>query len=217
MARTPAVVLLVLSLTGCFVATDECLHSDLDCLDAGVPVDRSPPASNGGAGTYDFVKDFSASRNPSGPWGYGSRDTLGVFARLTATTTTTCGTMPIWTGAGEANIWRNTTGGTCFGGAPGQVSLHPGASGQFAVVRFTAPAPGEWDFEAQFFSGDLGETDVTITKNGTSLDRLATSSGSPTFGRTIALLTGDTVDFELGARGDWSYDNTPTSIRVTRR
>ncbi len=42
-------------------------------------------------------------------------------------------------------------------------------------------------------------------------------SGSPTFGRTIALLTGDTVDFELGARGDWSYDNTPTSIRVTRR
>lgn len=193
------VTLLCLSLlTGCLVAaSEEDSQGDPDCTE------------------YDLVTDFSDSLNPSGPWGYGWSTGVGGFSQLSATTSADCGSTPVWSGGGQTNIWRNrTAAATCFGVVPGQVSMHPGSSGELVVVRFTAPTSGEWAFQAQFSSGDLGDTDVTVVRNGTAIATLPTTSTNPSFSRTLSLVTGDTIDFDLGAKGDWSYDNTPASIRV---
>ena len=94
------------------------------------------------------------------------------------------------------------------------VSLIPGIDGEYSVVRWTAPADGEYAVSAKFRgTGMFTTTDVHVIQNGKPLangfinvngcgDRWEKTA-------TVSLSKGQTLDFVVGGRtpagGDWYY------------
>lgn len=102
----------------------------------------------------------------------------------------------------------------------GQISLHPGpvANKDSAILRFTAPADAIYTAYGKFFSGDKGETDAWIVKNGdftSPLKSLGVTSKNPIFTVSEFLKAGDTLDFVVGNHGNYSYDNTPITVQIS--
>ena len=55
---------------------------------------------------------------------------------------------------------------------PGQVAFHPGSNGEYAVVRWTAPADERVAFAADFRSiAEAATTDLHVLHNGRPLLR----------------------------------------------
>ena len=164
--------------------------------------------------TYDATKDFSATTNPNGVWTYGYETTGGAaFVPYTATIST------FWVGNiggdGTPVVGVNSRGYPAFGVDPGQLALHPGPSGQPAVLRWTAPAGIDplISIAGQFFAGDNGTMQVGIFLNndwGTPLFQ-ATDHGSFSLSRSVS--AGDTIDFAV--YGGYSSGSTPLDAVIT--
>lgn len=102
--------------------------------------------------------------------------------------------------------------------APMGLTMHPGQQGQCAVVRFTAPEAGTYRMMGRFWAQNptAGGTNVStsVMRNGTIvIDPAMTISapGTPTnnpFTWTGTLAQGDTVDFRVGANGNFTSDST---------
>ena len=86
----------------------------LAAMTAGPGTARATPV------TYDATADFSITNdNPNGTWSYGTEYTGGsTFTLLTNPFSNQYGLY--W---GE--VWKNTSGSTVAGVAPGQISLRP--------------------------------------------------------------------------------------------
>ena len=97
---------------------------------------------------------------------------------------------------------------------PGQLAFHPGRNGEYAVVRFTAPAAGEYSVAVEFHTiAEHATTDVHVLHNGTPLfDSFINVEGhgpSCDFAKTLALQAGDTIDFVCGyGNGNYGADTT---------
>ncbi|MGI4789240.1 MAG: hypothetical protein ACRYFS_10385 [Janthinobacterium lividum] len=108
---------------------------------------------------------------------------------------------------------------------PGQLFLHPGPNGEYAIVRFTAATAGTYDLNSSFtpVTTDGTTTDVHVLENSTSLfDGLVTGTynaptSAPTFADSIQLNKGQTVDFAVGygANGNYYQDSTGLSATLT--
>jgi hypothetical protein len=178
--------------------------------------------------TYDAGLDFQTLSNPAGPWSYGYSPGSTTYS-MTLFDTTASGnigssTYASWTKAGYISlgtpvIWKNTGASTAYGVAPGQLALHPGpvANGDQAVLRFTAPTAGRYDYTGIFGAGDSGGTSGSLAFNGDLLNPLisfASTANSPTFSGFVNMLMGQTLDVVVGNNGSYFSDTTPVSFRL---
>lgn len=104
---------------------------------------------------------------------------------------------------------------------PGRLSFHPGPKGEYAVVRWTAPAAGEYRIKAGFRAIDQQTTtDVHILHDGRSVfDGFVRLEGAGPFvshEQTLAAARGDTLDFVVGwGNGAHVCDSTGLEVAIT--
>ena len=181
------------------------------------------------AATWDATADFNATTtaNPNGAWSYGYSPGSGsnyMFKRFDQLQDS-AGVLH-WGDSQYESLrapafFKNNSSDTVTGAPPGVIALHPGLfeNGDRAILRFTAPSSDFYSFVAQFFSGDIGETDAWIVMNedfGSQLASLGVTSLSPTFSLTaLALNAGDTIDFVVGNWGNYLFDTTPLSVLMS--
>ena len=139
------------------------------------------PASVRAATVYDVAGDFSATNNPSGVWSYGYKSGNGVGPFTLFVNSSQSLGVDFWYFPSSPpfgalpQVAHNPTVltqifGTGIVGA-GEVTFHPGESGELAVVRFTAPAPGNYGIDALFENRDThaSSADVSILAGATPL------------------------------------------------
>ncbi len=103
---------------------------------------------------------------------------------------------------------------------PGQLAFHPGRDGEYAVVRWTAPAADQVELAAAFRSiAERATTDVHVLHNGRALFNgfinLHGSGMETKFAKALRVRAGDTIDCVCGyGNGDYGADTTALSVRV---
>lgn len=169
------------------------------------------------AQTWDAVSQFSYSNNPNGVWSYGvepptSGSNPPVFVILTSSFNSN-GFAGWYTPTGAGDIAVNLSGSTQYGVAPGQLTMQPDNNDNADVVRWTSPMTGTINIDGQFYPGDQGIMDVAVLLDG---HELFSASDSGSFNETVAVQTGDTVDFTVteGPEG-YGYGNTPLAATIT--
>ena len=101
-----------------------------------------------------------------------------------------------------------------------RMCLHPGASGEFSVVRWTAPESGSCTVKATFtgMSTTPATTDVHVLHQGRSLfDGWLNLKGLPntaTFSQRLSVNKGERIDFAVGF-GNESYGSDSTGLEAT--
>ena len=97
--------------------------------------------------------------------------------------------------------------------------MHPAANNNVAVVRWTSPAPGQYSIDALWEDIDLNGGDgasADIVVNGVSIFHQDwANGGSAADSRDLNLLSGDTVDFVVGPRGNFTSDSTAFDASIT--
>jgi len=104
--------------------------------------------------------------------------------------------------------------------APGQLSCHPGAGGEYSVVRWTAPARGKIAIAAEFKSiAEKATTDVHVLHNSRAqFDGGINVKGAgpkAAFRGSADVKAGDTIDFAVGyGNGDYGADTTALAAKI---
>lgn len=190
-----------------------------------------PPVSE----TFDAFQDFDvASNDATHVWQYGTATFVGGDVTLFASIYDDIKGIEGWTND-DLDVWpnlaTNTTGEKIERGAvfPGRdfLSTHPGGSDpMYAVLRFVAPASGDWIIDAGFKSLDIGETDVHVVLNGDEIfEGYVVGPFDPDFyageayADTLSLELGDTIDFVVGpgAHDYKGWDTTGVRASITRK
>lgn len=117
------------------------------------------------------------------------------------------------------NGTRRTLKGLGITWAPGQLALHPGRNGEYAAVRWTAPADDRVDVAAVFASiAEAATTDVHVLHNGRSLfdDFVNVQGRGPraAYRGTVDVKAGDTLDCVVGY-GNGHYGADTTALALT--
>ena len=104
---------------------------------------------------------------------------------------------------------------------PGQLALHPGPRNEFSVLRWTAPAAGEYAVSAKFASiAERATTDVHVLHAGKPLLKgfinLNDQGRELAWSKTIAMQVGETLDFAVGS-GNANYGGDNTGLTLTIR
>lgn len=110
-------------------------------------------------------------------------------------------------------VVHNVTSQTLNGIHPGEVSLHPGSSGQGSAVRWTAPVGDvglTYNVSAVFGAGDSGVMSLAVLFNGASI---WTGTDSGTFTESRSLNAGDHYDFVV--YGGYDFGSTALSASFT--
>lgn len=162
---------------------------------------------------FDLAADFSISHgNPNGVWTYGAMETLGSVVVPFSEGVLSGDQNPLWTNP-WSHLWKNTTSQTLYGIQPGEVSLHPGSSGQGAAVRWTAPVGDvglTYNVSAVFGAGDIGVMSLAVLFNGSAI---WTGTDAGTFTESRVLQAGDRYDFVV--YGGYDFGNTALSASFT--
>jgi len=88
----------------------------------------------------------------------------------------------------------------------------------FRAALHTAPSAGSFTVAAQFFQGGFRRYRRQILLNGNTAAPLffaATTDTNPSYNATLTLQGGDTVDFVVGSKGNYSSDTTPIQLTIT--
>jgi hypothetical protein len=184
-----------------------------------------------GGPVWSAAGDFSATSNPNGVWSYGSSSSLGGAFALDAIRQNVGG-IDFWQGPdsfggfNDPFIGHNATSSPLSFGTglynPGQMGVHPGAQGEDAVVRWTAPQDGAYQIAVTFSGQDFAAgttTDVHVLDDNVSLfDGLVNGFGdTASFTGTRVLRAGETIDFAVGVGPDGSllFDTTGLDATIT--
>ena len=182
---------------------------------------------------YDAAAGFSATKNPNGPWSYGSSAT--EFSAMTVYSTESTGipNLPSWHGTNSTpEVFKNTSSSTIVDTTvkvpAGQLAAHPGSNGEYSHVRFTAPAAGTYAVTAKWTGIDVGgsfspagtTTDVHLLYNGKSVFDGAISGFGKSASKSITFTNvakGATIEFLVGYGSDKTYfdDSTAISAQIT--
>ena len=173
--------------------------------------------------TYNPAADFSAASPTSGPWQYGSAPTLaGAFALGTAQPIAS--EVDTWGAPGLPGVFHNRSSSPIHFAntvslAGGEIGMHPGAGGEYAVVRFTAPATADYAINAAFAGRDdnFGGTDAHVLVSGRELFAAEVGSGGAGMAQpqTVRLAAGQTVDFRVGYGANHTYYGDSTNLTGT--
>ena len=179
-----------------------------------------------GIGKSRLAADFSATTNPNGAWCYGWTTSLGgTFIAFTKTYADSgigywYGPLPsipsfpgfplVGYNPGPADVDLN--GVTV---AAGEMTLHPGPTGEFAVARDAAPDNETVSHAAAFSRQDHAyptTTEVHVLLNGNpifdgTIDTVIAATG---FNTSLMLPRGDLLEFAVGfgANGNYFGDTT---------
>jgi hypothetical protein len=129
----------------------------------------------------------------------------------------------------DASVLVNTSSGDVvydygFGALkpllPGQMFFHPSAGRAFAVARWTAPAAGRYNIVARWLDlDDHGGDGVSchFVVNGSAVFNhdLANGGVIDMPSQAIDLEAGHTIDFVVGARGDFTFDATGFNAAIS--
>lgn len=200
-----------------------------------------PAAPRASADLFDAAKDFSFTSNPNGDWSYGTTGTtlngpFTLFSNVTIGSGSSTGlngwvgTVPMF--GGEFPIVAKNTNTTTITPPnqvllPGDLFIHPGPDGSYAVVQFTAPTAGVFSlntvFEGRaptnegFPAGTT--TDVHILLNGVSLFDGAVNGFGPSsdqsFATNLNLHVGDVLEFAAGFGANQNFLNDTTGLDAT--
>lgn len=183
---------------------------------------------------YDAFRDFSIQSNPNGVWSYGWEAALGEPLTLYTASDSDCFQgLSIWRiqpGCQWAPLLaHNDTGKklcdeqnvTCY--PPAALSLHPGPSGEYSVLRWTAPVTGWFLIETAFagLDADNGGTDVHIlvrNKQALFSGPVNTYWVPLTYQTRVKVSVGDTIDILVGfgQNGNYYNDSTGVQFKLTR-
>ena len=187
-------------------------------------------SSAASAATYNAGADFQTLSNPGGPWSYGYSPGTGSYSMRIfdspfdtslANTTISAWSMSDYVSLGAPVIWKNTSANFFYLNVPpGQLAMHPGPipRGDLAVLRFTAPSAGQYDYVGRFGAGGFGDTSARLVFNGdlfhpeVSFD---TTASSPSFEGFVKMKMGQTLDFVVGNKGDYSGDTTSLWVSIS--
>ncbi len=182
-----------------------------------------------GVTPWDLNTDMDTSVNDNGIWSYGYGDpNFTVFEGLIDDVRAVAGERFIWVEGthGGPHIWKGSAGVDVPRGMHG---MHPGAGGEPAIFRWTAPAaivtPINIIIEASFqptrpgglvdvkvvksIAGDANQQTILDAKNGVSI-------AAPFASKTeCTIVAGDTIDCMLGPAGAAVSDWTATSITIS--
>ncbi len=134
--------------------------------------------------------------------------------------------IEVWRNPGRSDpcVVRNPTDRTIkalgITWTPGRMSFHPGRDGEYAVVRWTAPADGRIELEAAFASiAERATTDVHVLHNGRAMfgGFINVKSGGPEckFRHALDVKKGDTLDLACGyGNGNYGADTTGLSCTI---
>lgn len=101
------------------------------------------------------------------------------------------------------------------------LSFHPGPKGEYSVVRWTAPAKGDYRIKSEFAGIDeKTTTDVHVLQAGKPIfDSFINLNGrgkTAPFDSSVHLDVGEAVDFVVGyGNGNWGYDSTGIQAGIT--
>lgn len=187
--------------------------------------------------TYDAAEAFSLASNPNNEWQYGTTGTTlgGAFAPFANVATSTFQNVNVGSWYGDESMFGDlfpligknvsnvtqtvSTGDIVLG--PLELFAHPGPSGTFSVLRFTAPSPGSYVVDGSFEGRDQRgvTTDVHIVVNGTAIFSGNVVGFGPSSEKSLStvvlLQTADTVDFVVGVGANGNFENDSTSISAT--
>jgi hypothetical protein len=187
--------------------------------------------------TFNVANDFSTTSNPNGVWSYGTTGTTptGPFSFLTSQESG-IGGIPAcqgWEGTESAFtdlypiVAKNTSNMVQTAAdvvlLPNELVEHPGPSGSYADVRFTAPTNDTYSlsavFEGRETSPTATTTDVHILLNGVSVFVGDVTGFGPSsdqsFGGSLTLNAGDTLDFAVGFGNNGNFIGDTTGLDVT--
>jgi len=170
----------------------------------------------GAVSIYNSTSQFSSASNPAGVWSYGWMPTdfssFNLYPDMRLITSVN--NSPAWYDKAlgtEPVIWKNESSGAIWGVSPGEVSLHPGSSGQASVIRFTAPFAGLADISAIFSAGDGAAMNVGV-RNSSGFLWTASDAGS-WLSMDYSFAPLDTIDFVVW--GGYYYGNTPLDVTIS--
>ncbi len=186
------------------------------------------------AQTWDATADFSLAANPNGAWSYGYAAYDGsAYALMTIPDPNAYdfSGFKAWLQAPGAVpcVAKNTDPvNTYVGWAPGVLGIHPGPAGtaiEHAVVTWTAPANGYYQFTSSFtYVGGGDGAGPSVTKNirlgpgvyvGIKSGVIDTSAPVMTWNETLILVAGDTISWAINSAGNHGGDSTVLSAEVT--
>ena len=127
------------------------------------------------ATTFNAAADFSPTSNLNGTWSYGWSASLGQpFQLFNAHVAGYPVGVDGWSMSNQRpSVQHNGTASELiFNGeilAPGALDLHPGPSGEVAIVRWTAPASGTYAVSVRFGGAEAGVANVLVLRNGVVL------------------------------------------------
>jgi MBG domain/Regulator of chromosome condensation (RCC1) repeat len=176
--------------------------------------------------SWNAEENFSATSNPNGQWVSGWTPTLGSSFTRFSTPALLPGTLAAWqdptiTVLNAPLFARNVGTSPLAGIDPGETELHPGCqANEVAVLRWIAPAPGNYQVTGRFGAGDIGDMPGWVLKNGDAghpLFSAPSTNGSPAFTLSTALVAGDFVDFAVGTgSGGCSFGSTVLSATISQ-
>lgn len=194
-------------------------------VDAGTDATTTDAAKEAATAIHaDVTKDFGTTSNPNGAWTYGytagdptgtNASALVVFPHVSNDTPN----IPAWNDPNNINLgapaaWRNDSGVTNTNIAAGEFAMHPGKNGEYAVVRWTAPAAGTYAISLQFGAGDIGDTNGLLLHNGVVLASDDATATETVHTMNVTLAAGDRLEAAVGPKGDFIYDSTPVRFKI---
>lgn len=166
--------------------------------------------------TWDFIDAFpGADTNPNGVWSYGIEPSPGGSFSLFTTLSHNDYNSPAWAmdpAASPPVMWKNM-GPYRYATQPGEVSLHPGPSGEYTVARWTSPVTGTIMIDGKFCAGDSGSMGYFIYQNGSEIWSIHGASDDRPFSLTRTVNKGTTLDFMVGEGYD--FGNTPLYATIS--
>jgi hypothetical protein len=194
-----------------------------------------PPKPQPHVASWEIAGQFNAAQNPYEVWTYGytdKADCSGLMIPFKNKTSTSFMNRSIdqWqrgttSDANDLPMVGQSKGDTLLAPlkwSPNGISMHPGPQGQCAVVRFTAPAAGNYRFMGRFWAqntsgvGNSTDTNVMVAVNSINSPIFSSNikalgsppTNMPFMSAGISLAAGGTIDFKVGANGNFISDST---------
>lgn len=170
---------------------------------------------------WNLANDFSVTNgNPNGTWSYGVKPADAPLGDFTAFPDSGSSSQWLWWNdedhltLGAPAITKNVSSSPINGIAPGEANLHPGSSGEVPTVRWTAPFAARYHFFGHFGAGDGGLIDAFVgTPTILILEQRSTGADVP-YDFWQDLGAGQSIDFGVGAAGNFYYDSTPLHVTI---